>query len=261
MSTIHQTRKNISIETAVESPTQVSATGPSLQVGTLRIVGLLLAIAASLLIINLAAIYLNSVMGFNNSPVRALVYYFDAAKEQSIPTLFSSLLLFIATILLTCIFFIRRIRSRETSGWLILSFVFLFLMVDEATGIHEQLNSLRKYINDDSGYLYYAWVVPYALLVLVFGAVMMKFLFRLPVRIRNMMILAGIVYVSAAIGFELFEGLSTKQLGAGNLRDKFLTAFEEFFEMIGVIIFIHALFRYMAAFNLSISIAPKKAVN
>ena len=215
-------------------------------------------VAFALLITNLAAIYMSRILEWNNPFVKALIYYFDAAKEQSVPTLFSSLLLFIATLLLTCIFYIRRIRSKETKGWLLLSLVFLFLTVDEATAIHEQFNALRIYIKDDSVYLYYAWVVPYAILVAVFGAVMFRFIFALPVRIRNLMILAGAIFVSAAIGFEIFEGLSTKEDGAGNINDILLTAFEEFFEMIGLIIFIHALFRYMAAFNLSITLAPKR---
>lgn len=215
-------------------------------------------IAVALLLLNLTGILLAEILMIESWIVNALVYYFDAAREQSVPTLFSSLLLFVASVLLFIIFLIRE-KKKHRNAWFILGAVFLFLLLDESTAIHEQFNRLRPIMGDETGYLYYTWIVPYAIFLVIFAIVMCRFVFSLPAITRNTMILSGVVYVSAALGFEIFEGVSSKAEGAGNLQDRLLTAGEEFLEMIGVTIFIKSLFGYMENFNLSFKLARTKS--
>ena len=57
-------------------------------------------VAVGLGIINLAGLFLDKILGWNSFVTHALIYFFDVSQENNIPTLFSSLILFIASMLL-----------------------------------------------------------------------------------------------------------------------------------------------------------------
>lgn len=213
-------------------------------------------ISVILLLINLASIYLNKVLGLESRAVNALVHFFDASQEQALPTLFSALLLFITALLSFTIYHVNEGRRRR--GWLFLTLIFIFLMIDEFARIHEQFNRLRPYVQDSSGHFYYTWIIPYAVLTLVVGAILLRFIWSLPVNTRNQMLIAGIIFVTAAIGFEIMEGISSAENGTGNLNDKLLTAGEEFLEMLGVILMIDALLQFLARGNAAFLFAGRK---
>lgn len=234
---------------------ELDSRGVVINVNRFKIIYTLYIICIVLLVVNLVSIYLDKVLQMRSSFVNALVYYFDAGKEQSIPTLFSSLLLFISSLLLFSIYTIQaRNKKKNRKGWLFLAGLFIFLLLDEAAGIHEQFNRLRPLINDTSGAFYYAWIIPYAILALVIGLGMLRFLLDQPPQTRNMFIVSGSVYILAAAGFEILEGVSSVQSGVGNLNDKLLTAGEEFLEMIGITLFIQTLFQYISRYNVCFAI-------
>lgn len=127
-----------------------------------------------------------------------------ADSEQSVPTLFSVLLL------LTCAGALRATSAaaRRTGlggdrQWKALSWIFVYLACDEAFSFHERLIDPVREGLGLSGILYYAWVVPAAVAVLVVAAVFAPFVWNLPSAIRRLAILAGVMYVAGAIGFEL----------------------------------------------------------
>ncbi|MBL7736159.1 MAG: hypothetical protein JNL51_11925 [Chitinophagaceae bacterium] len=219
-----------------------------------KIYRLLLRIAVSLIIINLASLWIEKAVAPKSFISNALIYFFDVSLENNIPALFSTLILLTSGVLL---FFIYRISVRQQDKrkgyWLLLSLVFVFLSIDESTGVHEQFNKLRNVIGDDpSGLLHYTWILPYSIFALAAGIFFMKFLFSLPVKTRNLFILSGGMYVFAALAFELPEGYITTKYGAGHTYDKLFCTFEEFMEMYAIILFIYALLQYIAGFNASI---------
>jgi hypothetical protein len=209
--------------------------------------------AIFLLTLNLAGIIFQKILGYNNFITTALVYFFDASLEYNIPALFSTLILFISSILLFIIYFISRQKNQKhLKFWLLLGFIFLFLSVDEATAIHERFNKF-------SGYPDYAWtwILPYGVFVVVGAIFFFRFLFSLASKARKLFIIAGSVYVFATMGFEPIEGYFISAYGP-SYKYFLLCAVEEFLEMAGIILFIYALLDYISVFNLSLKITNRK---
>ncbi len=165
--------------------------------------------------------------------------------ERSIPTLFAFILL------LTCSFFLFIIASAKREDgkgymyWLVLSAIFLFLSIDESLGIHESIMEKMRTVINASGYLYFAWVIPYGIGLIVFLLAYIKFLFNLPHKTCILFIIAGFVYVSGAIGLELIGGKCYELYGEHSLSFVMLSTIEEILEMAGTVLFIYALTSYM----------------
>lgn len=178
-----------------------------------------------------------------------LIRLFDVDQEANIPSLFSTLLLLSAGLLLAMIGREEKARGGpDAARWTFLSAVFLFLMVDESASLHELLilpgrELLGKHI---PGIFYYAWVIPYFVLVVALAAYLLGFFLRLPWAIKIRFVLAAVLFVGGSIGFELAEGAEDMAYGQKNMLYSVLTAIEEGMEMAGVIVFIHALLQYIA---------------
>lgn len=179
--------------------------------------------------------------------------FFDFNNESNFPTFFSAFQLLTASLIL---FFIGSFNStaqarRNKKFWYFLGAVFLFLALDEATLIHEELVlSIRSRIPDLPGILYYAWVIPYTILVLGFAGYLFKFLFTLPALIRNLFILAGVTFVVGAIGLEIVEGYVEKYYTRENFTYFALVTVEELMEMVSISVFIYALLKYLSPLRL-----------
>ena len=178
-----------------------------------------------------------------------LVRLFDVDQEANIPSLFSTLLLLSAGLLLAMIGREEKARGGpDAARWTFLSAVFLFLMVDESASLHELLilpgrELLGKQI---PGIFYYAWVIPYFVLVVALAVYLLGFFLRLPWAIKIRFVLAAVLFIGGSIGFELAEGAEDMAYGQKNMLYSVLTAVEEGMEMAGVIVFIHALLQYIA---------------
>lgn len=179
---------------------------------------------------------------------KAMLRLFDLGKDFNIPTLFSTILLLTASIIL---FFIqwcsqKRIIGAPTKHWLILGVIFLFLSIDESVRLHEEtIDTIRNRMPFKvTGYFYNAWVIPYGLFVIAVAGYFLPFLAKLPRRTRNLMVVAGVVYVAGALGLEMVEGKEEIANGKNGLVHIYET-FEEVMEMTGVIIFIYALLDFL----------------
>lgn len=223
----------------------------------------LLFIAVLLVIINLVSLWIEKVAAPKSFISNALIYFFDVSLENNIPALFSTLILFTSGVLLFVIYRISAQRQDKRKGyWLLLSLVFVFLSIDESTGVHEQFNKLRNVVGaGPSGLLHYTWILPYSIFALAAGIFFMKFLFSLPVKTRNQFILSGGMYVFAALAFELPEGYITTKYGAGHTYDKLWCTLEEFIETYAIILFIYALLQYIAGSNGSIRFIAEEDKN
>jgi hypothetical protein len=170
----------------------------------------------------------------------SLLRLFDTAEEANITSWFSSVLLFIAALL---VLLISRIKKWQMDvfarHWSMLAVLFFFLSLDETAGLHEMtIQPLRNALGA-SGALYFTWVVLVIPLIVILGIVFLRFLMNLPVRTRLQFVIAGAVFFAGAVGFELLGGLFHDR---GFYR--ILIATEETLENIGTGIFIVSLLSY-----------------
>lgn len=183
------------------------------------------------------ALFFKHVLGHDT--VKGLVPLFHLSLEQNVPTFFSVLLLFLAALMS---FGVSRVAKRDILRWKILCAIFLFLSFDEFAEIHERLIVPTREAFDASGFFYFAWIIPYSALVLILSALYIPWLFRLPLRIRLLLIASAVLYLT---GVFVIEGLGAWYWeniyeGRDALFD-LMTTLEESCEMFGVILFTYAL--------------------
>lgn len=163
-----------------------------------------------------------------------IVGFFNLDHERTLATFYSyTILLFSATLLALIAAAKYTNRDSSTKYWAGLSGIFLFLTMDEMLVLHERL------IDVDI-----PWMVIYGFLGLVFLMVYRSFITSLPFRIRRLFLLAGVIYVSGAGGVESLAGRRYYLYGGGELYQSLIVV-EETLEMIGIVIFIHALLIYI----------------
>jgi hypothetical protein len=173
------------------------------------------------------------------------LFLFDLDRERNIPAFFGAILLLSSALLLGIVALGHRKNNRPHFYWAGLSLIFLFLALDEAAAIHENLISPVRNALNTSGALYYAWVIPYGLLFLLLVTVYARFVWQLPPKTRLFFIIGGGIFVTGAIGFELIGGYYADIWGTDTTSYALLTMFEEFLEMSGITIFIYALLDYI----------------
>lgn len=184
----------------------------------------------------------------------ALLFYVDA--EKNIPSFYSMCTLLFCSILLATIAYAKKVAgNRYVPYWGALSIIFLYLSWDEAFSIHEQvIGPLRSAFNT-SGFLYFAWVIPGSIFVLLCLLAFWGFLCALPKKTRRLFLMAGTIYVAGALGMEIINGYYVSLYGQQNIGYAILTTLEECFEMLGIAVFIYALLSYMSlSMNLDLSI-------
>jgi hypothetical protein len=172
---------------------------------------------------------------------------FDLNREASIPAAYSALLLLSSAILLMLIAGIERSREEwRWFYWVILSLGFVYLATDELVAIHEKLNRPLQYLLGVSRDVT-TWVIIGALGSLAAGLFFIPFLRALPARHASRFIVAGVVYVGSAVGFETIA----TQLGYYSTEDGYdwatlgMVTLEEGGEMVGIALFVEALLEYL----------------
>jgi hypothetical protein len=166
--------------------------------------------------------------------------------EANIPAWYSAGLLLLCAFLLGTITLAQHFRpDGRLAGWLFLTVIFVFLSLDEIAQFHElSIAPLRQHF-ELTGYLHYAWILPAALCVILFGLGYVRFLARLPARTRQLFLLAGAVYVAGALGVEAVSGQQAFLHGEQNLAYHAITTVEELLEMAGITLFLYALLDYI----------------
>lgn len=194
-------------------------------------------------IIGLAARVIERLLGYNNTDLVRLV---DVSEEANITSWFSSSLLFISALILLLIARLKRVeKDSYTRHWAFLSYIFFFLSLDEAAGIHELTIKPLRSLFSASGIFFYAWVIVAIPIVLLIGILYMRFIISLPSNTRNNFILAGILFLVGAVGFEMLEGLFRHSEIAGMYLSSFFVTIEELLENLGVVVFISTLLAYI----------------
>ncbi len=181
----------------------------------------------------------------NHNSVSALAWWFNFDTEKNIPSIYSAMSLFITSALLYWIAYARRKMLFPFLQWSLLSFIFLVLSMDELLSLHEELISPVRNTLNTTGFLHYAWVIPYGIALVIFIAAYTSFLFKLPKNIMRLFIISGILFVVGAIGFEMLGGQYDY---LHKTRDSafywIISTSEELLEMLGIATFIYALLSY-----------------
>lgn len=159
--------------------------------------------------------------------------------EGNIPSWFSALLLLACAITLFVLASasLRR-RGRWRFHWLALAIVFLYLSLDEAAQLHELLNiPARLWLTDRmDGAI---WVMPILAIGLLGGLAYIPFLLALPIKIAAFKVVAGIAFVTGAMGVETISA----DLDEASLAYLGWMVLEEALEMLGTALYLYALLR------------------
>ena len=189
-----------------------------------------------------------------HSHIYGLVPLFDLDKETNIPTFYSSAALMLGAILLCLISYIEKGRGSAWRYWFGLMCIFVFLSLDEFIQIHERFGQPMREVFNTSGYLLFAWVIPYFIVGLVLLITYARFLFRLPRRITWLILLSGMIYISGAIGVEMISASISDKGLRDSLSYALITTIEEALEMFGIALFIYTLLIYIREHMVSVTI-------
>ena len=218
-----------------------------------RVAAWLTLIVVALVLASLAGSFSTYVLG--HPRLFGLVRLFSLDAEANIPTWYAAISLLACSVVLAAIAYTQpKEATPKTGDWRFLSIIFLFLSIDELASIHELLIEPLRTGLGTSGIFHFAWVIPYSGLVLLLGIKYLKFLTQLPAQTRRAFVLAGAIYIGGALGMEMVDGLYASLYGEQNFTYAFLTTIEETLEMLGIVVFLHALLTYLKRYVKTIQI-------
>ncbi|MBI5825453.1 MAG: hypothetical protein HZB18_15600 [Chloroflexi bacterium] len=171
-------------------------------------------------------------------------FYLDA--EGNITTFINALLLFIPSLLLTAIGAWKvAVKDKFRFHWIGLALIFLFLSIDEAAVIHENMIKPMRAIVGAEGFFYFAWVIPGMVIVAAFGLVYLMFFLHLENKFKLLFLLSLGIYISGVIGGEMISGYYASMLGQKNFIYAVVASLEESIEYIGCSLIIYSLLKYI----------------
>ncbi|MGB5685406.1 MAG: hypothetical protein WBM35_06330 [Candidatus Electrothrix sp.] len=186
-----------------------------------------------------------------NQDVTNLTGYVDLDIEKNIPSFYSGFALFFSSLLFFCLSSLDKKQRKKCRYWLGLAGVFLFLSLDETFSLHERLgNYTEEYIKstgilEASGLLYFPWIIPYSILMIILGLLYFRFILRLPRKTTVLLILSAIIFLTGAAGFDMLGGREAELHGYYSITYTVLYTIEEFLEMSGVVLLIYTLLDYI----------------
>jgi hypothetical protein len=192
---------------------------------------------------------------------RGVVKLFDLDGEQNLPALYQTLSLgFIAVLLFAIASQRKSVRDPLTLYWSVLACIFVFLMFDEGCSIHNNFH-IYSAPNDaeqkKQGLFYFSWTLAYGALMVPVGLWYLRFLVKLPRSYGWRIFVAGVVYVTGALGLEMLFGDYLAHGGAFHSRMELIfTTIEESLEMLGMLLFIHVLLHYMVEHAVAFAVVP-----
>lgn len=213
-----------------------------IKISPLKIACFMSGIALTLIFLSVAGYITRFHLGYNSK----LISGFSLGYEANFPTYYQSLsLLFCAVLIMFVAFGKAGKRMRYTSHWFFLSAIFVYLSADEMLQVHEKLIVPVRTALHTSGLLYFAWVIPFGILLTVFLLLYIKFLLNLPGKTRNLFIASGAVFILGAIGVEMLGGRYCDLHGSNNFAYVMYQTVEESLEMFGIVLFAYALADYI----------------
>jgi hypothetical protein len=183
---------------------------------------------------------------FDSNSFRRIILLFFVDKEGNIPSFYSALALLFCSLLLAIIAISKKIeKDYSVIYWRGLSLIFLYLSIDEAASIHELSMYPFRNALGAKGFLYFTWIIPFGVLVLIFIGLYSKFVFSLPKKIKILFVTAASIFLFGSLGMEAIGGFQADEVGMGNFLYSMIVTLEESLEMIGILVFIYALMQYI----------------
>jgi len=182
--------------------------------------------------------------GLGRDHVLGFVPLFDFDRERSIPVLFTTALFVYASfymfILATLKEQVFRIR------WRLLGLIFVFCAIDEFCSIHERFSYPMQQLFNTSGIFYFGWVIPYSIIGLLLLIFFLPLFASLSLEINRWLAGAFLVFFTGAVGIEMLGGYWYEQNGQTiDLIYSIFVFFEESFEMLGLLILLRGLHKYL----------------
>jgi len=203
-----------------------------------KIFGFMVLCVIFLIFFNLIFFYLES-KGIGSFRFNSLFYL---NEESNIPTYFSGLNLFFASIITFCLGSRSDMSIKTTPMfWRILSIIFIFLSFDEVAMFHERIYRVTvlftEYFNTPL-----VWYIPYSLLTLVVIFFLLKNFLRLDFQSQLYIGLSALIFLTGAIGMEHVSNncASLLKINCSNFLLFMLSSVEETFEMISICLFNYA---------------------
>jgi len=183
---------------------------------------------------------------FMREDCHGLIRLFSLNRGGNLPSWFQSTLLLACSLLLYFIYKKESVKDSKVR-WRVLWPVFLFLSIDEAAAIHAGITDRFFRLMNAAGVLSgsRSWVVVWGILVGLLGLWLWKLLAKLPTKTRTEFLVAGTLFLSGALGWEMVLGWYEHVGGIRNLTYMTGTTIEELLECAGVIVFLHALLSYL----------------
>lgn len=170
----------------------------------------------------------------------------DVDQESSVATWFSAALLLLASVLLATVGSARQADDDpDALHWYGLAVIFLGLSIDEASMIHEMFETGMRMVLDVDNPLMLLWLIPYSAFAVLVFVTYRRFLGRLPAGTQSLFVVAGGLYVGGAVAVEAMTYPYARPEGLQSLTYVVISTAEELLEMLGIIVFIHALLAYL----------------
>ncbi len=128
-----------------------------------KIVLIFLAVVIFLVVANLFGQYYKDAFAGNEIVLKVIRKFNLDLEKNNVPTWYQSSTLLLSSVLLAIIALVRReAKDKDFRYWGILSAIFLYLSLDEAVSIHEQLTMPLRTAFHLEGIFYLSWVIPAA---------------------------------------------------------------------------------------------------
>lgn len=218
-----------------------------------RVVVLLLWIIVAL--VSIHAISLFAWFELGRDYQLGLLRMFNLSAEGNAPTWYAATTLLASSLLLATTWrSVRATNEAYARHWGALALIFLFLAIDEAASIHELFILPVRAMLDTSGALYFAWVIPYGIAVIVFAIVYVRFTLALPRRTALLFLAAALLFVGGALGLEMLAPHRFEWRETLSMPMFVNLLFEETLEMLGSAMFIYALLDHLARRNVRLEL-------
>lgn len=211
----------------------------------------------ALLIIEITLIVLDYIFNFSMiTEIKQFRRMFNIAREESIPTWFSSFQMFMVAIIMWLIYIKNKhIDNISKPLWIAFGVFFTFLSIDDVAGIHERLGSgLKKVIEIPEFFPSWSWQFFIAPIYALIGIYLLIFIWKelsSNPRLRKIFLI-GLFLYPVAIALDYFEGIDETfpileeftGIDHSYTVSHYYRTFEEFIEMFGTTCIVYSLLLY-----------------
>lgn len=199
--------------------------------------------------------------GFMTDPVNRFGHLFDLSREMNAPTWYSVLQLFATACTLMVAARVQQIRSLPSIAWWGLSAIFLYMSLDEATEMHGLWRTgFEGYLIPGTSHVFFSWIIPAIIVVSIIGLIYVRWLFSLPRRTAVLFFIAGAVFVTGALGFEIIGAFLADETFF-NLSYLIVSTLEETLELSGILIMLYAMLDYLQRQDIKIAFAAEQTTS